>query len=239
MFAFAGSGKKGWRDGLALEANFNSPSGVCEYADGSIIVADTGNHCIRQIRRGANGKLVVKTIAGAYASFETKRVGVQGAGIKDQRTAGYRDGERSLFRSPSTVLAGPSGELLVADTMNNCIRGLLPPPDGTSPWRVKTVCGQTRPGHADGNCEVALFDQPLSLCWGEDSNTFFVADRGNACIRQVGRSYGNGLSYTWVRTVEVGGVPRALRSLYQCTNPLGWFVSHVSPQRTATLRVSW
>ncbi|KAG6609683.1 NHL repeat-containing protein [Phytophthora cinnamomi] len=51
IFAFAGSGKKGWRDGPALEASFNSPSGVCEHADGTIIVADTGNHCIRQIRR--------------------------------------------------------------------------------------------------------------------------------------------------------------------------------------------
>ncbi|KAF1794781.1 NHL repeat, subgroup [Phytophthora cactorum] len=73
MFAFAGNGKKGWRDGPALEASFNSPAGVCECPDGTIIVADTGNHCIRQIRRAVNGKLVVKTIAGAHASLEAKR----------------------------------------------------------------------------------------------------------------------------------------------------------------------
>ncbi|KAE9000045.1 hypothetical protein PF010_g14927 [Phytophthora fragariae] len=204
MFSFAGSGKKGWRDGPALEASFNSPSGVCEYADGTIIVADTGNHCIRQIRRGVNGKLVAKTIAGAYASLEARRIsgpvqriGCGGTAIADKRASGYRDGERSLFRSPSAIIAGPTGELLVADTMNNCIRGLIPPSNGTSAWRVSTVCGQTTPGHADGNCESALFDQPVSLCWGEDNNTFFVSDRGNTCIRQVGRSYRDGLSYTW------------------------------------------
>lgn len=229
MFAFAGNGKKGWRDGAALEASFNSPAGVCEYADGTIMVADTGNHCIRQIRRTANGKLIVKTIAGAYASLETKRgVGIQRLHVErsanvpaDKRVSGYRDGVHSLFRSPSAVIAGPHGGLLVADTMNNCIRGLLPSSDGSSPWKVSTICGQVRPGHADGNCEVALFDQPVSLCLGVNNNSFFVADRGNACIRQVGRSYGDGLMYAWVRTIEVGGIPQAPRSLDQYSQPLG------------------
>ncbi|GMF23059.1 unnamed protein product [Phytophthora fragariaefolia] len=227
MFVLAGTGKKGWRDGPALEASFNSPLGVCEYEDGTIIVADTGNHCIRQIRRSANGKLVVKTIAGAYAKVESEkisvplqRVGHGGTAIGNKRISGFRDGERSLFRSPSAIIAGPDGELLVADTMNNCIRGVLPPLGGRSPWRAITVCGQTRPGHTDGNCEVALFDQPISLCWGMDSNTFFVADRGNACIRQIGRSYGDGLSFAWVRTIDVG-VTGPPRSIYHCTNPLG------------------
>ncbi|OWZ19736.1 LOW QUALITY PROTEIN: hypothetical protein PHMEG_0005961 [Phytophthora megakarya] len=200
MFAFAGNGRKGWRDGPALEASFNSPAGVCEHVDGTIVVADTGNHCIRQIRRARNGKLVVRTIAGAYAGTgEKKSGGIQAA---RKRVAGYRDGIHSLFRSPSAAIAAPNGELLVADTMNNCIRGLLPPCDGNSPWEVRTICGQVRPGHADGNCEVALFDQPVSLCWGVNSDSFFVADRGNACIRQVGRSFGDGLTYSWVCTIE-------------------------------------
>ncbi|KAL4170079.1 hypothetical protein KRP22_010986 [Phytophthora ramorum] len=224
MFAFAGNGKKGWRDGAALEASFNSPAGVCEYADGSIIVADAGNHCIRQIRRTSNGKLAVKTIAGAYASLEASTQRLHRAGsvvAASKRSSGCRDGVRSLFRSPSAIIAGPHGELLVADTMNNSIRGLLPPSDGTSPWKVSTICGQTRPGHADGNCEIALFDQPVSLCWGENSNTFFVADRGNACIRQVGRSCGAGLMYAWVRTIEIGDVPRSVRNQQQSSLPLG------------------
>ncbi|KAG7380659.1 NHL repeat-containing protein 2 [Phytophthora pseudosyringae] len=105
MFAFAGNGKKGWRDGAALEANFNSPAGVCEYGDGSIIVADTGNHCIRQIRRTVSGKLVVKTIVGAQASLEATRGGGNQRRHAERtanvpvgnRVSGYRDGAHSLF----------------------------------------------------------------------------------------------------------------------------------------------
>ncbi|KAK1948371.1 Protein SUPPRESSOR OF QUENCHING 1 [Phytophthora citrophthora] len=229
IFNFAGNGKKGWHDGPALEASFNSPAGVCEYIDGSIVVADTGNHCIRQIRRGSNGKLVVKTIAGAYASLDVKRGRIQVSEraantSTGKQISGYRDGVRSLFRSPSAVISTRDGELLVADTMNNCIRCLEPPTDGDSPWKASTICGQMRPGHADGSCEAALFDQPVSLCWNENCSSIFVADRGNECIRQIGRSQDH--CYSWVRTIEVEGIPQALRSvrrqeLYQSCRPLG------------------
>ncbi|KAF1794799.1 hypothetical protein GQ600_17503 [Phytophthora cactorum] len=109
--------------------------------------------------------------------------------------------------------------------MNNRIRGLLPPSGASSSWKVSTICGQDRPGYGDGNCEVALLDQPISFVLGVDTNTFFVADRGNACIRQVGRHYGNDLSYAWVRTIEVGCIPQAphpVRSqeLSQYSHPL-------------------
>ncbi|KAL3673716.1 hypothetical protein V7S43_001413 [Phytophthora oleae] len=226
MFNFAGNGKKGWRDGPALETSFNSPAGVYEYIDGSIVVADTGNHCIRQIRRGGNGKLIVKTIAGAYASLKAKRGSTQISEraineLAGKRISGYRDGVHSLFRSPSAVISTPDGELLVADTMNNCIRCLEPPTDGNSQWKTSTICGQVRPGHADGSCEAALFDQPVNLCWGVNYSSVFVADRGNACIRQIGRSQSH--CYSWVRTIEVGGIPQGVRrqELYQSCRPLG------------------
>lgn len=46
---YAGTGKKGYRDGPASKAEFDSPSGICVCpSDGSIIVADTGNNAIRR-----------------------------------------------------------------------------------------------------------------------------------------------------------------------------------------------
>jgi hypothetical protein len=47
--AFAGSGRKGHRDGPAASAEFNAPSSVCVCGDGTVLVADTGNHVIRAI----------------------------------------------------------------------------------------------------------------------------------------------------------------------------------------------
>ena len=46
---FAGCGRKGHRDGSASKAEFNAPSSVCVCGDGTVLVADTGNHVIRSI----------------------------------------------------------------------------------------------------------------------------------------------------------------------------------------------
>jgi len=61
----AGSGRRGHRDGPAERAQFDSPGGLCVLPDGSILVADTGNNCIRRIsgKTGRSG-LYVSTVAG-------------------------------------------------------------------------------------------------------------------------------------------------------------------------------
>jgi len=43
-------GKKGYQDGSAEDALFDNPWGLAIDKDGTIYVADTGNHCIRKIR---------------------------------------------------------------------------------------------------------------------------------------------------------------------------------------------
>ena len=49
VITLAGNGKRGLQNGIASKATFNRPSGVCISSDGSLIIADTGNHCLRQI----------------------------------------------------------------------------------------------------------------------------------------------------------------------------------------------
>lgn len=45
----AGTGKKGYADGAALQARFDTPSALCIAADGTLFVVDEGNHCIRAV----------------------------------------------------------------------------------------------------------------------------------------------------------------------------------------------
>lgn len=220
MFTFAGSGKKGCDDGPVLECSFNAPSGICECADGTILIADTGNHCIRQVSRSpATGKLVVKTIAGGSASYQMPSTVRAPEHMDEQafqrlmsRSAGYQDGARALFRSPSGIVEGRFGEILIADTMNHCIRGLARSPSKapSSTWIVRTVCGIGHADHVDGACIEAAFSQPMDLCWGSNGS-LFVSDRGNGCIREIGGckadctgSPADGLEYNWVRTVNLG-----------------------------------
>lgn len=58
---FAGSGKRGLKDGKISESQFNYPSDVLVTSDGSILVADTLNHRIRKVDLSKNE---VITIAG-------------------------------------------------------------------------------------------------------------------------------------------------------------------------------
>uniref|UniRef100_K3W6N1 SMP-30/Gluconolactonase/LRE-like region domain-containing protein n=1 Tax=Globisporangium ultimum (strain ATCC 200006 / CBS 805.95 / DAOM BR144) TaxID=431595 RepID=K3W6N1_GLOUD len=126
IFTFAGDGKKAWRDGPVLDCSFNSPTAVWQCADGTIVVADTGNHCIRQIVRTGKGNLVVRTIAGGYASYQIpgqermpENMDVNEFQHLNKRNAGFRDG-RLMGNYPGTLKRFVA--LSKADTLTGAVK---------------------------------------------------------------------------------------------------------------------
>jgi len=99
MTRFAGTGAKGYSgDGAsALEARLSGPKGVACGKDGSVYIADTENHAIRQV--GVDG--VIRTVRGD---------GVRGDG-------GHEDDKR--LARPHGVAVGPDGTLYIGDSENN------------------------------------------------------------------------------------------------------------------------
>lgn len=152
----AGQGE-GWRDGPALQAQFNTPSGIALDGAGNVFVADTGNHVIRRI--GTDG--VVSTIAG-------------------DGTAGYADGPaaQARFDGPMGVAVDAGGRVLVADTWNDRIRVIEP--DG----QVRTLAGGDAPGNVDGAGVGARLDTPVALALDSHGN-LLIADLLNAAIRRL------------------------------------------------------
>ena len=62
---FAGrSGEAGWQDGPLSEARFNTPNQIIVAPNGSLYLADMGNHCIRMITLDGKGGGVVSTVIG-------------------------------------------------------------------------------------------------------------------------------------------------------------------------------
>lgn len=49
----AGTGQHGWQDGLATQAQFDTPTGIAVNAQGVVWVADTRNHALRKIENGS------------------------------------------------------------------------------------------------------------------------------------------------------------------------------------------
>jgi sugar lactone lactonase YvrE len=102
---FAGTvGTAGWKDGERLQSEFNNPVQVCVDQDGSVLVADMNNHCIRRI-----------TVDGMVSTVIGK------GGI-----AGYVDGnpEDALFNHPKGVAIDKDFNIYVADYDNNVVRKL-------------------------------------------------------------------------------------------------------------------
>lgn len=143
----SGQPVEGYRDGDFDEASFSEPWAIVPYLDG-LLVSDTGNHVLRYLDLEA-GK--VYTAAGTGK-------------------AGYRDGSRASFQSPTGLAVGDDGTVYIADTGNHAIRAM------DSDGKVTTLAGGEE-GCALGSLEEARFSEPTGLCWAD--GVLYVADSGN------------------------------------------------------------
>jgi serine/threonine-protein kinase len=170
LYSLAGAGQMtliagcrsetGFRDGLGAEARFNKPCGLAVYSDGSLVLADTYNHCLRRVSpQGA-----VSTFAGCGQVGNLDGVGVA-----------------ARFQYPWNLVVDGQGTIYVSDHGNHSIRRVTPL-DGM----VLTLCGsrQGQSGMADGDSMTARFKEPSGLALEREGN-LIVADCGNSSIRKV------------------------------------------------------
>ncbi|MGE3780229.1 MAG: hypothetical protein AB7F89_23775 [Pirellulaceae bacterium] len=155
--------------------------GMAAAPDGSVYIADSGNHRIRKLT--PDGR--VETVAGS--------------GV-----AGSADGPAlsATFRTPVDVAVGPDGTVYVVDADAGQVRQIR---DG----QVRTIAGvdyaacrlafqQRTPipfgcpasiaqvPHRDGAGTAAVFNQPASVAVAS-SGDLFVADASNQVIRRIDR----------------------------------------------------
>jgi len=150
-------------DGPGATARFAGPGGVAVAADGSVYVADTEGQSIRRI--ASDAAHTVTTIAGGTID-------------------GYADGPGSSarFRWPLGLAVAADGTLLVADSVNNCIRAVAPDAAHT----VTTYAGSCSPvgGFADGAATSAQFETPVAVAVAPDGGVL-VADQYNDRVRRI------------------------------------------------------
>jgi len=163
MSTIAGTGAPGYGGdgGPAVAAQLSWPGAMAVGGDGSVYVADSGNHRIRRVSRDG----VITTIAGTGA-------------------AGY-DGDGgpaacAALSAPRGLALGPDGGLYIGDTENHRVRRVAL--DGT----ISTVAGSGGEGYGgDGRAAVeAQLSVPRGVAVGPDAS-LFIADCGNSVIRQV------------------------------------------------------
>lgn len=166
MRVVAGNGTEGFADGVGEAARFRKPIRLAALGPDSVVVADIGNHAIREV--SLDGR--VRTILGG----------------PDRK--GYRDGpaEEAQIASPHGVGVSPAGAIAVAEASNHTIRLLAPSGAGGVPrYTVSTLAGAAgREGDADGGAADARFNSPHAAVFDRDGS-LVVPDIGNARIRRV------------------------------------------------------
>ncbi|MDZ4666808.1 MAG: PKD domain-containing protein [bacterium] len=154
---YAGSGLIGSDNGLAADARFNFPTGVaCDLA-GNVYVADQYNHKIRKITPSG----IVSTLCGL--------------GI-----AGFINGVDTVarFSLPTGVACDVSGNVYVADYINNVIRKVTPAGVAT------TYAGTGTSGYLDTIAQNSMFINPTGL-FVDQNGDLFVCDKGSQKIRRI------------------------------------------------------
>jgi len=157
---FAGTAlSEGSGDGAGAAARFSFPWGLAVDAAGNLYVADWGNSTVRKITAAG----VVTTLAGLAGA----------TGSADGAGAAAR------FNAPIGLAVDATGNVYVADSGNDTIRRITP--SGV----VTTLAGTAAtPGSTDGAGGTARFDSPHGIAI-DGSGTLYVADSGNATLRQV------------------------------------------------------
>ena len=154
----AGSSIVGFADGASVAARFNSPSALAPLPDGSVIVVDTYNHCVRLIAAGGGA---VSTLTGK--------------GGKE----GFADGpaRAARFNRPHGVVVGADGAIFVADSGNNRVRRIK---DGA----VTTFAGSGEKGGANGVGAAASFQSPYGLALSPGGVLYVTEEEGH-CVRMI------------------------------------------------------
>ncbi len=158
----AGSvGQSDFANGSGTTARFSSPLGLAVATNGTLYVADSGNHVIRVISPGGT----VSTLAGSPENW------------------GSEDGVGSAarFNGPVGIALDEQGNLLVSDANNHTIRRV------TADGVVTTWAGTPGlDGCVDGVGRAARFCMPAELAVDRHGNVF-VADSFNHVIRKISR----------------------------------------------------
>jgi sugar lactone lactonase YvrE len=206
----AGSGAAGSDDGTGAAASFRNGWGLAADAAGNVYVADTGNNTIRKVTPAG----VVTTVGGSGS-------------------VGHADGTGTVaaFAGPNGVAVDGSGNLYVADSLNNAIRlgrnlgSATCAPDGThlcllgGQFRISADYADYSSGHGTGNA-VYLTPDTGYFWFFKAANVEAVAKMVSFCGAGSNNMalYAGGLTDLGV-TLHVADTRSGMTKDY--TNPLG------------------
>ena len=161
---YAGNGTAGYSgdNGAATSAKLNGPRAVVADKNGNIYIADYYNNRVRMV----NASGIITTIAGCGIAGNSGDGGL--ATI-------------AKLSEPRGIAVDGSGNLLIADAGNSCIRKV------NTTGVITTVAGTNGVGGFFGDgypATLAYLQYPTGVAVDNNGN-MFIADSGNSCVYRV------------------------------------------------------
>ena len=155
--------------GPATQAELNVPTAAVIDPKGNLYIADSANHRVRYVTGGT-----ITTAAGdGIAGF---------AGDTGTAGADGKAGDAEL-NTPSGVVLDTSGNLYIADTVNNVVRKVTP--GGVISTVVGTYGYTGNSFNGDGgSATLAALSKPSAMLYDSAGN-LYIADTNNNAIRKV------------------------------------------------------
>ena len=167
IVTIAGTGVAGYNgDGIAAtQAQLSSPSGVAVREDGAVAIADTANNRVRLVATSGSVTTVAGTGEGTYGGDGQPAV------------------EAQLYK-PGSVAFDPAGDLVIADSGNNRVRGVY----GT-PATIMTLAGNDSQQFTgdDGPANQASLYGPSAVFFDSTGN-IWVSDFFHNRVREIAGS---------------------------------------------------
>ena len=159
---YVGSGLAGLVNSSGSQSRFLDLFGITADSDDNFYVTDARNNVIRKIDNTTDRN--VTTFAGSGAP-------------------GFANGQGTAaqFFRPGGITIDLSGNLYVADTLNNRIRKITPGK------QVTTIAGSGAYGFVDGQGTAAQFNKPFGITI-DSAGILYVADTNNHAIRKIDTS---------------------------------------------------
>jgi sugar lactone lactonase YvrE len=152
---------------------FNGKNATLQFA--------SSNRLIATVPDGAGtGPLVVQVLGRSTSGPSFKYLTITVSTLAGSGQSGFADGNSTSakFNNPLTTALDASGNIYVADALNQRIRKINAQGD------VSTFAGSGTVGLVNGLTTSARFAYPWGICT-DPSGNFYVPERDNNCIRKI------------------------------------------------------